>query len=179
MPTFRFEAMDAQGKHVADTIEAADEHDAQRKIQALGYFPTTVERLASSTGGGTVCSFCDHTNPAGAQRCTNCGAWLSQGEHRDAGAKPPVTAVGSAAPELSPGSLEDRVLALLKQGRKIEAIKVYRTERHCDLKDAKDAVEALGRQYGVKGGRSGCSVTAAAAIAVLGAVAALAASLLR
>jgi ribosomal protein L7/L12 len=177
MPLFRFEAMDAQGAQVADTIEAADEQGAQRKIQALGYFPTKVERLGSGRSGGLMCSFCDHTNPAGAERCTNCGAWLSQGEHRDAGAKPPVTVVGSGAPDVPPGSLEDRVLALLKQGRKIEAIKVYRTERHCGLKDAKDAVEALGRQHGVKTSGSGCAGVVVA-LALLGASALLAVRLL-
>ncbi|NBH08188.1 ribosomal protein L7/L12 [Amycolatopsis sp. SID8362] len=38
----------------------------------------------------------------------------------------------------------DEVVALVRQGRKIQAIKVYRERTGADLKDAKDAVERLG-----------------------------------
>lgn len=166
MATFRFEATDAYGSKVADTIDAADEQDARRKIEELGYSPTTVERLDVAAGGALPCSFCDSPNPSGAERCTNCGAWLVQGEHRQAAAQPPVTVVGSGAADAPPGSLDDRVLALLKQGRKIEAIRIYRSERPTGLKEAKDAVEALGRQHGLKSSGSGCA-GAVAAIALL------------
>lgn len=38
---------------------------------------------------------------------------------------------------------QEEVAELLAQGRKIEAIKVYRKHTGCDLKDAKDAMEAI------------------------------------
>jgi hypothetical protein len=48
-----------------------------------------------------------------------------------------------------PSVLEEEVLSLLRQGRKIEAIKVYRAATNKGLKEAKDAVEALGAPYGI------------------------------
>jgi ribosomal protein L7/L12 len=41
--------------------------------------------------------------------------------------------------------LEHQVRSLLKQGRKLEAVKIYKNEVGCGLKEAKDAVEALER----------------------------------
>ena len=41
--------------------------------------------------------------------------------------------------------LEQEVRLLCDQGRKLEAVKAYREHTGCDLKDAKDAVEALQR----------------------------------
>ncbi|RSD07943.1 ribosomal protein L7/L12 [Amycolatopsis eburnea] len=38
----------------------------------------------------------------------------------------------------------DEVVALVREGRKIQAIKVYRERTGAGLKDAKDAVERLG-----------------------------------
>jgi len=40
-------------------------------------------------------------------------------------------------------SILDEVVALVRQGRKIEAIKLYREKTGADLKTAKDAVEKL------------------------------------
>ncbi|UCG52926.1 MAG: hypothetical protein JSW58_05040 [Candidatus Latescibacterota bacterium] len=46
-----------------------------------------------------------------------------------------------------PGQESDRdVERLIRLGRKIEAIKVYRTIHHVDLRTARQAVEALERQ---------------------------------
>ena len=47
---------------------------------------------------------------------------------------------------ITPGSMDDQVRDLLRQGNKIEAIKVYREATNCGLKEAKDAVEAIERQ---------------------------------
>jgi ribosomal protein L7/L12 len=41
---------------------------------------------------------------------------------------------------------EDSIRELLLQGRKIQAIKAYRMLHHVDLKQAKEAVEALARK---------------------------------
>jgi hypothetical protein len=49
------------------------------------------------------------------------------------------------------------LLALLQEGQKIEAIKLYRTRTGAGLRDAKDAVEALGLTHGIVTNRSGCA----------------------
>jgi large subunit ribosomal protein L7/L12 len=73
------------------------------------------------------CTFCDHKNPPGATRCTNCGSELSgtlQAGHK---------------------SLADTLTTLIQTGQKIEAIKQYRERTGSGLKEAEDAVEALER----------------------------------
>jgi type IV pilus assembly protein PilC len=47
MPTFHYEAMNAQGKEVKDEIEALSPEEAISKIRHLGYFPTKIKE----TGG--------------------------------------------------------------------------------------------------------------------------------
>ena len=56
-----------------------------------------------------------------------------------AAGKPPPS---GAAPSLAADAMQE-VSALITAGRKIEAIKVYRNAVGVDLKDAKDAVDAL------------------------------------
>jgi len=75
-------------------------------------------------------------------------------------AKNAVEALASGSP--LPGQdrpiesdLEADILRLLKQGEKISAIKLYREQTGCGLKDAKDAVEALGEKHGIASQRSG------------------------
>jgi ribosomal protein L7/L12 len=80
------------------------------------------------------CPFCDHKNPAGTTRCGECQAELFAS---------PEDAADSADSE--PLSLNGRVIALVRDGRKIEAIKLYRDLTGAGLKEAKDAVEALER----------------------------------
>ena len=54
-------------------------------------------------------------------------------------------------------SLEAEVLALLEQGRKIKAVKLYREQTGVGLKEAKDAVEAIGADRRiVTPSKSGC-----------------------
>jgi large subunit ribosomal protein L7/L12 len=80
------------------------------------------------------CPFCDHKNPTGATRCAECQAELF------------TSAEDNADPTGTlPQSLDGRVLALMTDGRKIEAIKLYRDITGAGLKEAKDAVEALER----------------------------------
>jgi ribosomal protein L7/L12 len=40
----------------------------------------------------------------------------------------------------------EEIVSLLRQGRKIEAVKIYRERTNLGLKEAQDAVEALERQ---------------------------------
>lgn len=43
MPIFDFEAMDATGLEIKDTIDAEHEAEAQQKIRELGYFVTRIK----------------------------------------------------------------------------------------------------------------------------------------
>jgi ribosomal protein L7/L12 len=52
---------------------------------------------------------------------------------------------------------EPQLLSLLEQGQKIRAIKVYRERTGVGLKEAKDAVEALGRRHGIVPKGAGCA----------------------
>jgi len=81
------------------------------------------------------CPFCDHKNPPGTTRCAECKAELFAS---------PEDAADSADSESL--SLDGRVVALLRDGRKIEAIKLYRDLTGAGLKEAKDAVESLERE---------------------------------
>jgi len=51
--------------------------------------------------------------------------------------------------------LEPEIVSLLEQGRKIEAVKLYREKTGVDLKEAKDAVEAIAAEHHIPG-PSGC-----------------------
>jgi type IV pilus assembly protein PilC len=42
MPTFQFEAMDAQGQEIKDVIEASSQEEAQATIRQMGYFVTKI-----------------------------------------------------------------------------------------------------------------------------------------
>ena len=42
MPTYKYEAMDTSGGEVKDSVEAANEEEAQQKIKQLGYFVTKI-----------------------------------------------------------------------------------------------------------------------------------------
>ena len=54
MPVFEYEAMNAEGKAVVDTIEARNTDEAISKVRAMNLFPTRVtERKAAAGGRGT------------------------------------------------------------------------------------------------------------------------------
>lgn len=73
------------------------------------------------------CTFCDHDNPPGAQRCAHCDAELSQPS------------------DTEQQVVDDDLMSLIARGEKISAIKLFRERTGSDLKQAKDAVEALER----------------------------------
>jgi ribosomal protein L7/L12 len=98
------------------------------------------------------CHFCKHNNPVGIDRCQNCGAWIEQkagSTSTDAGQR--------TEPSPEPESLEAQVLALMGSSKKIEAIKLYRQQTGCGLKEAKDAVEALAVKHGIVSKGAGCA----------------------
>jgi hypothetical protein len=54
-------------------------------------------------------------------------------------------------------SFHQTLVSLLKQGRKIDAIKVFREVTGSGLKDAKDVIESIAAKHGLSGSqRSGC-----------------------
>ncbi len=105
----------------------------------------------------STCRICDHNNRSGAKYCEKCGAaLLSQGDE-PASAKGQSSAADPEAQGALPEEIEAEVLAILENGRKIEAIKLYRERTGAGLKEAKDAVEALARQHGIGASGSGCA----------------------
>jgi ribosomal protein L7/L12 len=82
-----------------------------------------------------------------------------------------VSRIATAPAEAEQGGLDEQLLALLRAGRKIDAIKVYRERTQAGLKEAKDAVEALAAEHGVAPQKSGC---AGVLLLILAGVAALA-----
>jgi ribosomal protein L7/L12 len=64
------------------------------------------------------------------------------------------------------GSTGDQVLALLRAGKKIEAIKHFRLQTGVGLKEAKDAVEALAVKHGINTKGAGCAGAVLMAIAL-------------
>jgi len=54
MPTFQFEAIDAStGKEIRDTVDAANEAEAQATIRSMGYMVTKLKARKATAGKGT------------------------------------------------------------------------------------------------------------------------------
>ena len=51
MPTYKFEGMDTSGTEVKDSIDAANEEEAQQKVKAMGYFVTKLTAVQGKGGG--------------------------------------------------------------------------------------------------------------------------------
>jgi hypothetical protein len=93
------------------------------------------------------CRTCNANNSTTSKYCSACGAALE-----DSPPKPYVYDSANAsttdnAPPVSPG--DTQVLELLRAGKKIPAIKLYREKVGGGLKEAKDYVEALGLRHGI------------------------------
>ena len=105
------------------------------------------------------CSFCDHPNPPGAERCEGCGAWVAPVERGE----PDRDRLPEVGPTSDPAGHEDdlrgRVRSLLAEGRKIEAIKVYRRATGAGLKESKDAVYRLELDHAAKADRIEVTLT--------------------
>ncbi len=67
-------------------------------------------------------------------------------------------------------SESDQVLDLLRSGQKIAAVKLYREQYGVGLKEAKDAVEDLGRRNNIASGGGGCASVLVLLLVSLGAV---------
>jgi hypothetical protein len=97
------------------------------------------------------CRFCDHDNSPGVERCQGCGAWLEQ--KAESSGPAPAQPAESELPDAD--SLEGQVLALLQGAKKIQAIKLYRSQTGADLMHAKQAVEALAAKHNLVASSSG------------------------
>jgi ribosomal protein L7/L12 len=105
----------------------------------------------------TKCPICGFENARGAPRCDKCKAWLVQtAELTTPAASAAAPAVAKSAAGAIDPEIVDEVLALVRDGRKIEAIRIFRETTGCGLREAKDAVEAMeaGRQAFSEGGRT-------------------------
>jgi ribosomal protein L7/L12 len=106
------------------------------------------------------CPSCGHENVAETDLCRNCGARLRQPEPEPAPSvaeSPEGAAAEGSGPE---DELESEVLSLMRQGQKIQAVKLYREKTgvgDCSLKDAKEAVEAMAQAHGVPVRQAGCA----------------------
>lgn len=70
-----------------------------------------------------------------------------------------LEAVGSFPERVRPDNsdLTDQIVGLLGRGEKIEAVKLYRERTRSGLKEAKEAVERIGEQNGIRStSGSGC-----------------------
>jgi ribosomal protein L7/L12 len=155
MPTFRYEGMDGTGAEIRDTIESASAAEAAETIRRLGYFVTKLELVSplaemNRSEVNQLCSSCRHSNPPAADRCERCGAWLSSAAAQPAFGKTQTSAI-------DPESSESRLLELLRQGKKIQAIKLYREMSLVGLKEAKDYVEALASRHQIPSQSAGCA----------------------
>lgn len=88
-----------------------------------------------------TCPFCNESNPAEVGVCKKCGNTIPRDE----------------SPEGELSEFDKTILGLMKGGKKIEAIKLYREKTGLGLKEAKDAVEALAAKYGIQSQGLGCA----------------------
>lgn len=72
------------------------------------------------------CPHCQEPVAADAQRCPQCRAWFADAKQSD-------------------DEVENSIRSLLNEGKKIEAIKLYRQHSGAGLAEAKDAVELIER----------------------------------
>ena len=106
------------------------------------------------------CPICDQSVARSASQCPSCGAPVSvppAGENEYENEKE--------------NDLDEQLLSLLKQGRKVEAVRLYRKSMDCNLMTAKEAVEALAAKHGITAQSSGCmsAIVIAVVLAAAGA----------
>ncbi|MGE5191967.1 MAG: hypothetical protein ACM3U2_05650 [Deltaproteobacteria bacterium] len=78
------------------------------------------------------CNFCNQSVSAGSRKCPRCGAALFEAD------------AARAAERASSATKED-VVSMLEQGRKTDAVRMYREQTGAGFQEATDAVDALER----------------------------------
>lgn len=100
------------------------------------------------------------------RKCPKCGRTLfSEGDYCEyCGAKVSIFVQGemeNSPHELEyPNSLTERILSILKQGNKLQAVKIYKEETGVDLKKAKEYVDGLCKKNHI-GSNAGCYIATA------------------
>ena len=97
-------------------------------------FPQMEKRIQAYDGktGTSTCAFCNARVSAADTECPNCGAALAVRDRLP------------AAERASWGTVGD-VASMLEQGRRIDAVRMYREQTGAGLQEASAAVEALGQ----------------------------------
>jgi hypothetical protein len=102
------------------------------------------------------CTICNHVNSSTSKYCAECGAALVNDPpnfYTDEPNEPP--------PSDKPAdgdSLDGRILSLMREGKKIPAVKLCREQTGLGLKEAKDYVESLAKTHDVVApAGSGCA----------------------
>jgi hypothetical protein len=104
----------------------------------------------------TKCPSCGEENPSGVGLCKHCGG--------------PISMTEDAHPEVVPGSLEEQLLGLLRAGKTMDAVKLYREKTGDGLREAVTALETLAKQHQLIKSRVGCTgvlLIVAAAVFIL------------
>ena len=144
-------------EHGADVDTSNNAGSTADDIAHLHGHPELVELIAGKRvqkpGGGTYCSKCGRgvimswTCPkCGKLFCDTCSGLTTSSPEIDQGFT--VQTLGGGTPtcpscETGVAPPSDEVLALVREGRKIQAIKLYRERTGVGLREAKGAVEAL------------------------------------
>jgi hypothetical protein len=146
MPTFHYEAMDASGREISNTLQAADQKAANAELRATGYFVTRLMQ---------VCPHCGTAVRKAADRCEDCGQWLTeQEEGSELGHRPEAQRGTDAAAD---EALNAKLVDLLQAGLKLDAIKVHREATRSSLAESKAYVDSLARRHGLPDtGGGGC-----------------------
>jgi|GEM_PF-801962 ribosomal protein L7/L12 len=93
------------------------------------------------------CPTCNADNASTSSFCSACGAALEDTLANPYASEPASRSPTEDAAPTNPG--DSQLLELLRAGKKIHAIKIYRDKAGCGLKDAKDYVESLGSRHGI------------------------------
>lgn len=99
-----------------------------------------------------TCSNCGKKNLAGFVYCQKCGAELTAPPSPDTASFEPSPGDFDAVPQLDSDDSEEPLVLLLEQGKKLEAIKLYREQTGAGLAEAKRAIERLQRQEAIETG---------------------------
>ena len=98
-----------------------------------------------------ICASCGKKNLAGFTFCQKCGAELADSPAAPADFERSID-VDENGPPIDADDAEEPLVLLLEQGKKLEAIKLYRQRTGAGLAEAKAAVERLQRQEAMRTG---------------------------
>ena len=70
LKSYKYTAMDANGKEVTGTLEAENQANAHGRIRELGYFPTNIVEATVIASAKTISS--GNTAPVSSKKCPSC-----------------------------------------------------------------------------------------------------------